>query len=72
MKISDWSWVFVSGVIGLAGCSNDRAAESTPAEKPGRVNVDVNDGVDVDVRRRNGEGGVDVDVKNGKVNVDVK
>jgi hypothetical protein len=72
MKFSDLNWLFVSGVIGLAGCSNDRAPQPRPAEKPGKVNIDINDGVDVDVRGKNGERKVDVDVGNGKVNVDVK
>jgi hypothetical protein len=73
MKFSDWSWVFVGSVIGIAGCAEDHAVESQRKE-PGKVNVDVRDGVDVDVRHnRDGRpGGVDVEVKDGKVNVDVK
>lgn len=73
MNLSDWKWLFVSGAISVAGCGNDRAVEPRKDERPGKVNVDIRDGVDVDVRRGDGKsGGVDVEVRDGKVNVDIK
>lgn len=70
MKMSHLRWLFVTGVVGFAGCSNEPAVKPKE-ERPSKVNVDVKDGVDVDVKRANGRD-VDVDVKDGKVNVDVK
>jgi hypothetical protein len=71
MKISHLRWLFVTSVVGFAGCAEQPRAAPRKEEQPGKVNVDVRDGVDVDVRRENGRK-VDVDVKDGKVNVDVK